>query len=804
MSVQRALRIWSVEGSIASVNGNLTGGAFQAGFAIYLGCNDFILGVLAAIPAFAGLLQLFSAVLVEKFGRRKPLVQWLSFIGRLIWVPIFLIPLGLLPKSLQIPGFLVFYIVSNLLLNIVGPLWISWISDLVPADSRGRYFGQRNIYAGFVGMVVCILGGYFLDASVKHHILTQPQAFGWLFGIAAVFGLFSFILCGMAPDVPVELEETPGTHGRASWAQTVEYYSRPFADPSFRSLIVFIASFIVAQSIAGQFFTINQLKYLKLNNTDFQLLAAVGTIASLGALPLIGYLADKYGNKPIMFLSCAIVIAPPFMWLLASPDGYAGLWKVLPGGHLLISYSKLDVALLNIIAGVGWAGVGLTQFNLMIGAAPQQFRTLYVSSVAAVSGIAGGIAPLIGGAFVSALSGVHFPDHGLVRNSYHVLFILSGVLRLAFLMQIASIVEHGSSSASYVLGQLKATKPVASIAGIHSLSHSKSAKKRQRAAASLGRLKTPIAVEELVLALDDVSLTVRETAAVALGEIGDRRAVTPLIEKMADPTTGISGAVATALGKIGDKEAFSVLAAAAQLGPPARKIAAIEALGRISDPRSSDLLVDLLEDGDSNIRTAAVNAITLRGDPRGEEALNRLLTEETEPTAIAAIADVLGRHGSTESAGPLVDALDEASSPTVRRTIVNALGSVVGGTDSFYPMLAMESSARDDMVTKMLSGLVKRYSGSGRMAKLEPAPRVAARARQAMDAYADADLTNCLSRLGSLAELIVSMQPAHGPSSIAFEVLQNITQRSASREEAPSVEEVLLALFLIKELLDRH
>jgi len=90
------------------------------------------------------------------------------------------------------------------------------------------------------------------------------------------------------------------------------------------------------------------------------------------------------------------------------------------------------------------------------------------------------------------------------------------------------------------------------------------------------------------------------------------------------------------------------------------------------------------------------------------------------------------------------------------------------------------------------------------MAKLEPAPRVAARARQAMDAYADADLTNCLSRLGSLAELIVSMQPAHGPSSIAFEVLQNITQRSASREEAPSVEEVLLALFLIKELLDRH
>lgn len=803
LDVRRALRIWTLEGSVASVNGNLTGGAFQTGFALYLGCTDFKIGVLAAIPAIAGLLQLVSPYAVKRFGARKPLVQWASFIGRLLWIPIFLIPLGLFPKNFQVTGFLFLFLLFNALMNLVGPLWTSWISDLVPPDYRGRYFGQRNMYGGFVGMVVSILGGYFLDAAIKHHLMSQPAAFACLFGIAALFGAFSFILCGLCPDVSLERQDTAEDMGDAGIKGALEQFKKPFADRTFRSIIICIAGFILSQSIAGQFFTVNQLKYLKLNYTDFQLLAAVAAMASLASMPLLGYLADKYGNKPILVLSCVTVVIPPFLWLLASPDTFSGLWHITRSGHFLFSYSKLDIAVLNTIAGVGWAGIGLTQFNLMIGAAPQQDRTLYVGTVAAVSGIAGSVAPMIGGEIVSLLAGVHFPDHGPVRNSYHVLFILSGFLRLLFIFPIAAIVEKGSSSAGYVLGQLKATKPVASIASIHKLSRASTALERRRAAESLGRLKTPVAVEELVFALDDVALPVREQAAVALGEIGDRRAVAPLIEKLMDQSTGITEAVATALGKIGDRQAFSVLSAVAQLGPTARQVAAIDALGMISDERASNLFMELLEHPDPSVRTAAIRALSRRGDPIGEEALTLLLAKEKEPTAIAAIADGLGRMGSMTSTGPLVDALDEASTPTVRKMIVNALGSVIGGQESFYPMLTLETSARDEMVTRMLTGLMKRYRGNSALARLPHAPRVAIRARQAMDAYIVGDFRKCLHRLASLAELISGMQPLQGNNAIVVEVLKGLDARYLNREDDPSTDEVLLALFLTKELLDR-
>ena len=89
---------------------------------------------------------------------------------------------------------------------------------------------------------------------------------------------------------------------------------------------------VVAQSIAGQFFTVYQLQYLGLNYTSFQLLNAVASLGSLASMPLWGYLADKYGNKPILIICCGLVLVPPLLWILAAPDGIAGLWGHDGGG----------------------------------------------------------------------------------------------------------------------------------------------------------------------------------------------------------------------------------------------------------------------------------------------------------------------------------------------------------------------------------------------------------------------------------------------------------------------------------------
>lgn len=786
LQIQQALRLSTWEGCAATVQGQLTSGAFQTGFALFLGCSSFWLGALGGIPALAGLVQLLSSFLAQRYGERKALIAWFSFASRLLWVPILLIPF-FLPKTLWVGAFLLLILLSSLCMNVSSPLWTAWITDVVPESSRGRYFGQRNMYAGWVGLVVPILGGYFLDAAVKRQGGSEPAAFAVLFLTATVFALGSFGLIWKSPDVP---QAKSGAGGEVL-ETALAYYKAPFQDKNFLRVIAFVVALVAGQSVAGQFFTVYQLKYLQLNYTAFQLLTAVATLASLASMPLWGYLADKYGNKPVLMISCALVIAPPLLWILAAPDGIPGLWAYGAGGGLRVSATKLVIVVLNLIAGFGWAGVGLTQFNLVIGASPAEKRTVYVSAIAAISGLAGGLAPLAGGALMVAFSHLSFPTHGYIQNNYHLLFLISTFGRGIALLLVRPIQEEGSQQTGYVLKQLKASKPIGSFNGIQKLSKSGSSSERVQAAERLGRLKTPLAVEELVRALDDVSLPVREQAAVALGEIRDPRATLPLVGKLGDASSGISGPAATALGKIGDRSALPALAAAAQLGPPPRRLAAMEALGRISDPSVTEILSVLMRDSDHTIRTAAIRALAEREDPESLPSLITQMEREEEPSNLAVLADALGRLGQPEAAPALLRALSRTHSPTVRREILNAAGSLGGGRDAFYPYLALDSYARDETVGKILLNLSRRCRARAAQKKEAGAARIAVYAKQALAAYTISKYSLCVDRLVRLAAMLPP-----DPQSAAYSILRAL----ANQPSPPEVEEVLLAVFLIRRL----
>ncbi len=775
---------------MATVQISLTSGAFQTGFALLLGCSPFWIGALGGIPALAGLVQLFSSYLAQRYGSRKPLAVWFSFAGRALWVPMLLIPF-VLPRALWVGAFLALTLLSSLFANVSAPLWTAWITDLVPEDIRGRYFGRRNMFAGWVGMFVPIFGGYFLDAATKSGGLGQTRAFAVIFAAATVFALGSLGLGLQSPDVPKKKREADQPPEKA-----LAFYRAPFADRNFQRILLAFAMMVVAQSVAGQFFVVYQLKYLRLDYTAFQLLAAVSTLGSLASMPLWGYLADKYGNKPLLMICSGLVLLPPLLWILAVPDGIPGLWGYDPAHGLYLSLTKLDIIVLNTLAGIGWAGVGLTQFNLMIGAAPPNKRTVYVSAMAAVSGLAGGLSPLAGGALMEALAHVAFPAHGFIRSNYHVLFVLSALLRVAALVLVKPIREAGSRQTGYVLKQLKASKPLGSFTNIQKLAKADNSSARVEAAENLARLKTPLAVEELVHALDDVSLPVREGAAAALGEIGDPRATGPLLRKLSDPASGIMGAAATALGKIGDKAALPALAAAAQLGPPLRQIAAMEALGRLRDPSVSEILGHLMRDPDGSVRTAAIRALAEREDPASLPGLITQLRQEREPANLAVLADALGRLALPQAARPLRDALDRSQSPTVRREILNAIGSIGGGRDAFYPYLALDSYARDETAGKILLNIQRRYRARAAQAKEPNAARISALAKRALIAYTTGENALCIKRLNHLARFL----PTEHDLGAAREILGDLAARVPGNAEEISVDECLLAVFLVRRM----
>ncbi len=81
---------------------------------------------------------------------------------------------------------------------------------------------------------------------------------------------------------------------------------------------------------------------------------------------------------------------------------------------------------------------------------------------------------------------------------------------------------------------------------------------RSRAAKELGELKDPRAVEPLIQALKESTLSQKYDIIEALGNIGDMRAVESIIKYFfVDEDTAILGA--EALGKIGDERAVKTL-----------------------------------------------------------------------------------------------------------------------------------------------------------------------------------------------------------------------------------------------------
>ncbi len=105
---------------------------------------------------------------------------------------------------------------------------------------------------------------------------------------------------------------------------------------------------------------------------------------------------------------------------------------------------------------------------------------------------------------------------------------------------------------------------------------------------------------------------VRQNAAAMLGDLGDPRAVEPLIKALGDYNNGVREAATEALPKFGEHAVRPLIEALWDANKDVRR-AATEALVRLGDPRATEPLIKLLGDKDNRIRKAAINALVRLG-----------------------------------------------------------------------------------------------------------------------------------------------------------------------------------------------
>lgn len=419
---RRTQRLSVVEGGLATVHIAITTGPLVTAYALFLGAREFQLGLLAALTALSAVGSMLGAHAVGLIGARRRLTVVSSVAGRGLWGVLCLIPFVPLAPETRFAVFLAAVFLGNALTHAGGAAWLSWMSDLVPIERRGRYFGVRNAIVGTVGMGVGYAAGHAFDVSER---AGTPAA-----GLAAIFGtaVFFAALAGAVLDRHWE----PSLAGERP-RRLVETLGRPLANRPFRRLLAFLVLWSVATGLAAPFFAAHMITNLGVSLSTLALFSIISGSMNLVMLPFWGRMIDRFGNRPVLAIDMAAIGLLPLLWLFATPQNLVPIW--------------IDA----VLTGIFWSGFTLANFNIILASAPEEDRTAYLGAQNVAVGVSAFVAALAGGIVASGLAGVSLRAGPLTLINFHLLFAASALLRLVLIPVALGLREDRAGSVAAVL-----------------------------------------------------------------------------------------------------------------------------------------------------------------------------------------------------------------------------------------------------------------------------------------------------------------------------------------------------------------
>lgn len=432
--IESALNYSIIDGAFSSIMGSLAGGIFLMGFALkVLKANPAQIGVLAALPMFANLIQIFGSYIIEKTGRKKTLCFFSVAISRVLWVLIILLPFKIFSTFQDIRVFVLVLVIalSSLFGSLSGVAWLAWMSDIVPEESRGSYFGKRNMIASASSMIAVLLGGKFITMWERRFSEINPYGFIILFVIGVAAGIISTLFLLRVP----EIESVKNSENKDF---DFSVFFQPLKDRNFMTLIIFVSAWIFSVQIAAPFYGVFMIENLKIDFSTITIFGTAATFATLFMMKIWGPISDKLGNKPVIIVSGLVLVLIPFIWIMALPGKY-----------------YFPVLIAHMLTGAFMAGASLSQFNILIKLSPKEGRSVYLALFAAITGFVGAMAPIIGGSLSKIFESFSYNIFAYNITNLQLIFIISAVLQLLTIFFILEVREPAASTPVAVIMQLK-------------------------------------------------------------------------------------------------------------------------------------------------------------------------------------------------------------------------------------------------------------------------------------------------------------------------------------------------------------
>jgi len=469
-------------------------------------------------------------------------------------------------------------------------------------------------------------------------------------------------------------------------------------------LLVFLIVFLIGQAIAAPFFFKYGREVLSLSFFDFQIFAAAHALATLLSAPLWGYLSDRYGNKPVLFISGLLLALGPLSWVIAQPGATAWNYAVLIIGH--------------VSAGFSWTGVIVGQGNIVLAVTPASMRAQGIGLSQAVMTLVGGLAPLAGGVFMQLAQSLP------LKLQYDILFSANSALRIFAILFLFGVHDPTSMRIREFLLQVWGMRPRGVLA-LRRLAQTPEPRKREEALRELVRARMRFAERELISLLNDPSPSVRrlatqglrevggpsaldallefagshphlveEEALEAIAAIGDERAVPTLSDLLLDEGFPLRSACARALGELRSAQALPALQLAAKDEDAELRYAALHALGEIGDRECAPTVLGALDDRSPSVRLAAAQACASLALSEAAPRLRVAVSEATDET-LPEIAYALAVCGDRSDLEAILWAASRARSQLGRRRCLLGAARLLQVEEELYRYLLLDPVALD-------------------------------------------------------------------------------------------------------------
>ncbi len=651
LQTARGMRLWNVNGMLESVHSAITTGVYTTGYALHLGASTAMIGLISASISIGQLLQAFTPLLIERRPRRKALCLLANSGSSALWIPIAFIPF-LFFEGYQLLALMVCIALSKAAMSLVSPARQSWLTDLVHDDIRGRFVARQRSLTASAGLITSVCAGFFLSTYATGD---AQEGFSTLFVVAVIFS-------GVGIWVWSRIPEPARSQGEA--LPSNQLLGLPFRHGPFRRLMFLVSGRLLIAQIAAPFFTVYMLRTLEVSYAQIAVFSAIQTIATIIMNPFWGYLADKYGYKPVMSVTAMGLALFPIGWGLVTLDNY---WFAVP--------------LVQIWGGSMSAGWATARFNLIVKTAPAVNRSAFLGCYAAVSRACAACGAVLGGlaagvcANLPAVSFLGFTIAGL-----QYLFLANGALRIAYMGLLARVVSDSEVSSRDMINRVRRGNPIATLWHLVRMGKSGNPSVRARAARELGETGSHLAVDELIALLNDSDRNVRREAVQSLSRIGAEEAVAPLLECVGNPSSDIAEE-------------------------------AVEALGAVPSSLSLNILVTLLHDERSGIRRSAVIALERIGDRRAETALEALLVHEREQGIVRSAIEALAKMGNTRILRRIQALVRTGETSLERRVLTMSAGHVLGAPDLLYRLLQADEMQQDRATAGLFRAVRRRLGG---------------------------------------------------------------------------------------------